>query len=142
LAWSSDSQRILFEAILRDESKPRLLVTGAVASRPQATSAWGPGGYTAATDRRDALVIAEKTKDGFRVLQVTEPRPRQLFRGDDTNPISMEFDASGHKLLYVANGALFRWNQGDRKPKGLAEGVVAAAWVPKRQGAAGRSLQR
>jgi hypothetical protein len=129
LAWSSDSQRILFEAVLRDESKPRLLVTGAVASGPQAASVWGPGGYTAATYRRDALAIAEKTKDGFRVLQVTEPRPRRLFRGDGTSPTSMRFDASGRKLLYVADGTLFRWNDGDKQPKSLANGVIDADWA-------------
>jgi hypothetical protein len=132
LAWSSDSLRILFETIPRGESTPRLMVTGAVASGAQATGVWGPGGYTAATYRRDALVIAETNKRGFRVLQVMEPRPRQLFRGDGTNPTSMDFDASGRKLLYVADGSLFRWNQGDEKPKNLAAGVVAAVWVSKR----------
>jgi hypothetical protein len=129
IAWSRDSRRILFEAVLPGESEPRLLVTGAVASGPQATSVWGPGGYTAATYRRDALVIAEKNKGGFRVLQVIEPRPRRLFRGDGTSPTSMEFNASGRKLLYVADETLFRWNDGDKKPKKLANGIIAADWA-------------
>jgi hypothetical protein len=129
LAWSSDSQRILFEAVLRDESEPRLVVTGAVAGGPKAASVWGPGGYTAATYRRDALVIAEKSKDGFRVLEVMERRLRRLFRGKGPGPTSMEFDASGHKLLYVADGTLLRWNDGDKRPKRLANGVIDADWA-------------
>jgi hypothetical protein len=129
LAWSSNSQRILFKAVLRDESKPRLLVTGTVASGTQAASVLGPGGYTAATFRRDALVIAEKDKDGFRVLQVTEPRSSRLFRGDGTSPTSMEFDTSGRKLLYVADRTLFRWNDGDKQPKRLTNGVIDVDWA-------------
>jgi hypothetical protein len=129
LAWSSDSQRILFEAVLHGESVPRLLVTGAVAGGAQTTSVWGPGGYTTATYRRDAVVVAEKTKDGFRFVEVTEPRPRRLFGGKGTSPTSMEFDGSGRKLLYVADGTLFRWNDGHKKPKKLADGVIDADWA-------------
>jgi hypothetical protein len=129
LVWSSDSQRILFEAVPRNESEPRLLVTGAVAGGPQAARVWGPGGYTAATYRRDTLVIAEKTKDGFRVLEVIDPRRRLLFRGNGTSPTSMEFDASGRRLLYVSDGRLFRWNDGDKLSKKLAKGVIDADWA-------------
>jgi hypothetical protein len=93
----------------------------------------GPGGYTAGTYRRDVLVIAEKSDDSFRVLEIAEPRIRRLFRGTGTSPTAMQFDASGHTLLYVADRTLFRWNQGDKKPKKLADGVIAAAWVAKRQ---------
>jgi hypothetical protein len=90
---------------------------------------WGPGGYTAATYRRDALIIAEKTNNGFRVLEVNEPRTHRLFRGNGASPTSLEFDASGRKLLYLADGALFRWNDGDKKPKRLANGVTYADWA-------------
>jgi hypothetical protein len=95
----------------------------------QASSVWGPGGYTAATYQRDALVIAEKNKDGFRVLDVAAPGRRGLLRGDGTSPTAMEFDASGRKLLYVADGTLFSWNVSDKKPKQLANGIIDADWA-------------
>ena len=41
----------------------------------------------------------------------------------------MEFDGSGRKLLYVADGTLFRWNDGHKKPKKLANGVIDAEWA-------------
>jgi PASTA domain len=132
LAWSSDSQQILFEAVLRGETEPRLLVTDAMNRGQQATGLWGPGGFTAATYRQDVLVIAQQDKRRFRVLEVNAGQVRQLFRGKGTSPTSMEFDASGHNVLYVADERLFRWSDGDARPKKLADGVVSAAWVTDR----------
>jgi hypothetical protein len=129
IAWSSDSQRILFEAVLRDESEPRVLVTGATAGGPQAASVFGPDGYSAATYRRDVLVVAQTRKTGFSVVEVDEEGVRRLFRGSGPSPTSMEFDASGRELLYVADGKLFRWRVGEKAPKNLANDVVDAAWA-------------
>jgi hypothetical protein len=129
IAWSSDSQRILFEAVLRDESEARLLVTGATAGGPPAATVFGLEGYIAATYRRDVLVVAQKRKTGFSVVEVDEEGVRGLFRGKGPSPISMEFDASGRELLYVADGKLFRWRVGEKAPKKLADGVVDAAWA-------------
>ncbi|MGQ0431518.1 MAG: hypothetical protein ACT452_03810 [Microthrixaceae bacterium] len=131
LAWSSDSERVLFEAVPNNESAPRLLVADEpVNGRVPVRTVWGPGGYTAATYRQDVLVIAEDRDGSFRVVEAGRAHERELFRAKGPSPTAMEFDESGDELLYVAEGKLFRWHTGDKRPKQLAEGIIDAEWAP------------
>jgi hypothetical protein len=137
LSWAPDSRNLAFVFVDGNTSSTQELDTATAASlsdaRPLAVPVTAGWGYLGTTGEFGAV----RNGRAVAVDPDTGATRRDLFAFDPELEIGrIASDSSGRHFLFeretVEGGpaALFRATVGDAKPTKVADGIVAAAWVP------------
>jgi hypothetical protein len=125
----ADSRLLLFEtdnATARQTAAMQLDVENGAMSARQADFERSLG-WVRITDDHDYYLMEGPAVLSERPIHADTPAPELEL---PAIPDVLSGDTSGRHFVLVVGGALYRWSEGDDAPTKVADGIVAASWIP------------
>ena len=143
LGWSPDGNQLLYRLQLRGDTRPHFYVGSlwpAVAAKKTTVvelPIFGVGVTAAAFVGDHRVAIAQGGSRTEIRLGLVDHRARKNFSRvlfTVVGPVSsLIVDRSGRHFLAIVGDSLYRWDQGDRAPRKIADGIDAATWLGTRR---------